>query len=499
MILTRLLFAASIASLMGTALADDTVAGRAIYERGAPASGRAASARVGGGDAMPATLLPCVNCHGHEGRGIAEGGVVPSTITWLELTKPYFARAANGRRRPAYDARSFGRSVRDGIDPAGNRLSPAMPRYDLSNVELGDLIAYLRVLSGPAAPGVTSTSVRVATVIPRGGPPAEIGKQVYAVLRAAFEDAGQVHGRRIDLVALDAPSTPAERQRFERGLVQQPPFALVSGFDTGADGVLEAVAESSEIPLVLPLSFHSDTSASNHQRFYLYPGLEDQLVALIRFVENQRQAQFSRLIVVAPGKPPWLQRVLVRLDRPVEFELIESNRPDFQERLTRAAGVPNAAVIPLDPSFALLGPLPGNTSLLMLSALLPQAIEAIPAATWRDARIALPSLPGDVSTAGLARFLSFLDGHALARGHLPAQIAAYVAARVFLDALGSAGRDLTRPGLIAAVESINDLPTGLTQPLSFGRRRRIAVSSVQIASFDFANRRFVPLGDWPLQ
>lgn len=492
------LAACTLAGMAGSGYADDVTAGRVIYTTGEAVSGRAVRARVAGGDALPASLLPCVNCHGHDGRGVAEGGVTPSQITWLDLTKPYLSKAANGRRRPAYDARSFGRAVRAGIDPAGNRLSAAMPRYEFSAAEFRDLIAYLRTLSGPAAPGVTATSVRIATAVPRNNASAEIAKQIVAVLRATFADAGEIHGRRIELVVLDSPATPIEKARFELEIAQQPPFAFVSGFDAGAAGVLEAVAESSEIPLVLPLSFHSDTSASNYQRFYLYPGLEDQLAALIRFTENQRHAPYSRLIVVAPEKPSWLQRVLVRLDRPVEFELIESDRPDSQERLTRAASAPNTAVILLDPAFALLRPLPGNTSLLMLSALLPQRIEAIPPAVWRNVVIALPSLPSDVSKAGLAEFIRFLDGHAVARGHLPAQIAAYAAARVFLNALGSAGRELTRPGLIAALESLNDLHTGITQPLSFGRRRRIAVSTVQIASFDFANRRFVPLGEWPL-
>src|SRR5690606_38910692 len=57
--------------------------GRLIYREGRSASGGAIQARVGAGQAsIPASAVPCANCHGADGRGRPEGGVRPPDITW---------------------------------------------------------------------------------------------------------------------------------------------------------------------------------------------------------------------------------------------------------------------------------------------------------------------------------------------------------------------------------------------------------------------------------
>jgi hypothetical protein len=65
--------------------------------------------------------VACGNCHGADGQGRPEGGVLPLAIGWEELTKPY-GHAHASRRHGAFDERSFARAVNEGLDPAGNRL-----------------------------------------------------------------------------------------------------------------------------------------------------------------------------------------------------------------------------------------------------------------------------------------------------------------------------------------------------------------------------------------
>ncbi|MGH9425847.1 MAG: c-type cytochrome, partial [Terriglobia bacterium] len=45
-------------------------------------------------------LMACANCHGKDGRGKPEGGVVPSDITWQALTRPYTVTHPGGRTHP---------------------------------------------------------------------------------------------------------------------------------------------------------------------------------------------------------------------------------------------------------------------------------------------------------------------------------------------------------------------------------------------------------------
>ena len=76
--------------------------GREIYLRGVSPSGAELTAEVGvrGGAVVPAASLPCVNCHGRDGRGKPEAGVTPSNVRWESLTRPYEVQEASGRAHP---------------------------------------------------------------------------------------------------------------------------------------------------------------------------------------------------------------------------------------------------------------------------------------------------------------------------------------------------------------------------------------------------------------
>lgn len=45
-----------------------------------------------------------------------------------------------------YDEESFRRALREGITPGGERLSSNMPRWEMSDEDIDDLIAFLKTL-----------------------------------------------------------------------------------------------------------------------------------------------------------------------------------------------------------------------------------------------------------------------------------------------------------------------------------------------------------------
>ena len=104
--------------------------GKQIYLEGEGNSGTVIIARVGQENTeLPASAVPCAGCHGPDGRGRPEGGVLPSDITWSYLTRAYGHQHAYGRKHPAFNEASVVTAITRGVDPAGNRLDPAMPRY----------------------------------------------------------------------------------------------------------------------------------------------------------------------------------------------------------------------------------------------------------------------------------------------------------------------------------------------------------------------------------
>ena len=86
--------------------------GRQLYREGVAADGTSLTATLGQGSlTLPATKVPCASCHGPDGLGRPEAGVVPSNITWANLTKPYGLRHDNGRSHPPYTADAIIRAV----------------------------------------------------------------------------------------------------------------------------------------------------------------------------------------------------------------------------------------------------------------------------------------------------------------------------------------------------------------------------------------------------
>lgn len=477
-------YVAVIVAAARTDRAPDPAAGRQIYVSGSAPSGRAIAASLAGSNDLPATLLPCANCHGADGRGVAEGGVVPSNIRWLELTKPYRAATANGRRRPAYTDLSLRRAIVEGIDSAGNPLHAAMPRYAMAAEDLNDLVAYLKVLGGEDVPGVTATSVRVATIVPDAGPGAAAGAQMKEVLAAYFADAGEIHGRRIALEAV----TPA---KLEASVQTDPPFALAGGLVAGADPIVNETVERAAIPLVLPVSIHGDASAGNRQRFYLSPGIEAQLDGLLRFTAEK--APLSRLVVVVPDAETaaLARRAAERLADPPAVTIATASA-DVAAELDGST-----AVVFLDPGARLAGvPLKGKSRLLFLGGVLPEDFFDASAAYGDRIAVALTTTPGDLTPRGVAEFRAFAARHGIPGNHVALQLSAYAAAKAFVHALKQSGRELSRDSLRAALESLYEFETGVTPPLTFGRGRRIAAPRVYVATIDRTSGDFVRTGSF---
>src|SRR5215218_9248138 len=102
--------------------------GKALYLRGESASGKEIKAMVGELD-VPASTMTCGGCHGLRGEGKTEGGVTAGNLTWSNMIKPYGHKHPSGREHGPYDEKLFAMSLVQGIDPAGNKLAVAMPRF----------------------------------------------------------------------------------------------------------------------------------------------------------------------------------------------------------------------------------------------------------------------------------------------------------------------------------------------------------------------------------
>ncbi|HVR97168.1 MAG TPA: ABC transporter substrate-binding protein [Thermoanaerobaculia bacterium] len=450
-----LLFAAALA-----VLTPQEERGREIFRTGAsPSEEKITAVLSDGAVEVPAATMPCANCHGPDGRGRPEGGVTPSDVTWQTLTKPYGANRPGGRSHPAYTERLLKRAVSLGIDPAGNPLHTAMPRYRMSHADMEDLIAYMKRLGAEPEPGVTEDTVRIGTLLPEG---------VHVLLGAYFEEVnrrGGIYGRKIELTAVPRDQVDKE-----------PLFALL-----GADAGLAPLLEEKQIPAI-----GASGSGVSRNVFYLLSGLEEQTRALIARVD--------------PGS----ELALVAVVDPAAAEAAAAARGLKIRSLRYTPGALDAG--------ALVRDLRGADQLLFLGPGrdLARLLAAADAAGWRpqvfvpgsfagadlfslsrsfDRRVflAFPTLPTDVSPAALAEY------RALAQ---PAQVSALAAAKLLTEALTRTGRELTRDRLIDQLERLDRFETGLLPPLTYGPDRRVGARGAYGVTVDLEKKTFVPVGGW---
>ena len=99
--------------------------------------------------------MTCASCHGPDGRGnryLAMGQVVTPDIRYTTLsaietdTDHIEEEEENEHGHIPYDEVSVRRAITQGIEPDGEPLNAFMPRWSISDRDLDDLIAFLKIL-----------------------------------------------------------------------------------------------------------------------------------------------------------------------------------------------------------------------------------------------------------------------------------------------------------------------------------------------------------------
>jgi ABC-type branched-subunit amino acid transport system substrate-binding protein len=484
--------------------------GKAIYLRGESPSGREIEAAVSD-VAVPASTVTCAGCHGLRGEGKTEAGITAGALTWPHLLTSH--THPTGRTHGAFDEASFARAVTAGVDPAGNRLAAAMPRFRMSAEDMADLLAYLRRVGSEAEPGLSETTIRVGTILPARGALAETGAAMRDVLAAYFEELnarGGVYGRRVELRAgemgADATATAAAARRL---IEQEEVFALVGGMSAGADAELAALAHETETPFIGPATLlPQHDSPVNRQVFYLLPGLGEQARALVNFYARRRPGAQNRVAVVYVKSG-----VAAAAAAAAEAQCRKAGCGTVQKISFDPAGLDAAALVRSlkgadavfffgtgreETGFIREASAAGWTpDVLLLGALTPGDLAAgVPAAFKDRVFVAFPTAPADITPAGLAEFRALQEKYKIAARHTASQLAAYAAAKVFAEALRRSGRDLSREKLVTALEGLYDFETGLTPRVTFGPNRRVGAAGANVLSVDPEKKVFAPAGGW---
>jgi ABC-type branched-subunit amino acid transport system substrate-binding protein len=482
--------------------------GRAIFLRGEVPGKKPLMAMVGDLE-VPAATINCAGCHGRRGEGKTEGGVAAGNLTWSNLTKSYGHTHPSGRKHGPFNESSFTTAVVRGVDPAGNELNVAMPRYRLSIEDMNDLIAYIKRLEFDRDPGLTAESIDVGVPLPSNTGLAELGGAIRQVMSAYFEDLnarGGIYNRKIKLHFTEAGADTATSLRNLNS--QNQIFAFIGGVSAGADKEIGVLAREEEIPFIGPATLLPPVEhPPNRYVFYLLPGVTEQAAALINFADQQLGAKKQRAAVLYPTTElpsAAAEAAMARAKEAGWTDIVKMPYSTFDaNKLAQQLKAEGTATVFMFGGSDVAGLLSAASAIqwtpnvLSLGALTSRDLAAnVPAPFTKKVFLAFPTVPGDVTAEGVAEYKALAEKYKLPSQHAAAQLAALAAAKTFVEGLKRAGADLSREQLITALEGLYEYDTGLTPKLIFGPNRHVGAAGAYVITIDAETKEFISAGGW---
>jgi len=303
----------------------DAELGKQLYWRGTTADGKPTNAVTGAGIVLSGLQLSCVSCHRPSGFGSSEGGKYVPPITGPILFAPrelnrnrifykmfkeaqpsqFSARLREPRMRPAYIAATLARAIRDGVDPVDRTFDPEMPRSDLSDSDMANLIAYLKTLSVTHDPGIEKDTIHFATIVTDDTDPNQRDAVLNTISTFVEWMNTRVAGNRgrpnfspnyhsdfqnsfqrwqMHVWSLHgSPETWTEQIRAQYN--QRPVFAVVSGLVQGSWTPISRFCDAEHIPCIFPNTELPRTTDSDYgYSLYFSRGLELEAEVLARFL-----------------------------------------------------------------------------------------------------------------------------------------------------------------------------------------------------------------------
>jgi hypothetical protein len=292
--------------------------GERMYRKGILPSGDTMRAVTPDGAAARGTTFACASCHTRSGLGSMGEGQRTPPVNGPNLFRPLYpyypslsdserkellpARFQTPPRRPAYTNETLSTAIRKGTDPSGRSFSAVMPRYVLGDRDMATLIRYLKGLSSRPSPGVTETTLALATVVTDDVAPADRDDMLRALDRAIqshnnLRPGGgfmstmismQVMGlgfRQLTLARwlLTGPSE-TWRVQLEKYYGSQPVFAVVGGLSNRKWTPIHRFCEEHQIPCILPITDLPEISETDYYTLYFSKGVYHEGEAVARYL-----------------------------------------------------------------------------------------------------------------------------------------------------------------------------------------------------------------------
>ncbi|MFL5262730.1 MAG: ABC transporter substrate-binding protein, partial [Anaeromyxobacteraceae bacterium] len=359
-----------------------------------------------------------------------------------------------------------------------------------------------------AAPAAASAAAPLAKAVPGAptiffgmaaplfGSDKELGRGMKAGIEAAFataNEAGGVHGKRLELVALDDGNDPAKSAQAMKELVERHGvLAVIGNAGTATAAADVPVVLEHKVPLVGALAGGPALRKDPPDRyvFVFRPGIADETAAAVRYLVEVRRFAPSEIAFFGQddefGEAAWsgfARAMKERQQDPARLAHLSYRRSSSDvdaalKRLRAHSPAPRAVVMA-----ATHGPaarfielakavLPAtvftNVSSVDATALGERLIEAkVPLA---DDVVVTQVVPAPDSRASATmKYRASIEKHALGERPGYLSLEGWVVGTLVVEALKRAGGDVDREKLVDALEGLHDLDIGIGATLAFSK------------------------------
>lgn len=518
--------------------------GETMYQKGLLPSGKPMMALVQGGMEMDTSMCTCSNCHLPSGLGSVEGGVVSPPTNGAKLFAPLRGQRDIpgptmkrsmffGPARTAYNEETLGRCLTLGVNPDGKTLSEIMPRYELNDSEKSILIYYLRHLSSEYSPGLTSDSIRFATIVTEEVSAADRDSLVLPLQSFIRDDWNMrvnsvlAQWNSIWQIAPDAPKTfrnidldvwvlkgspDTWGKQLEEYYRQKPVFAILGGVTTGSWAPMHEFCEKNKIPCLLPYTDLPVVASDERYTFYVSKGGYQEGEAAANFltkvqnlppetpvVQVYRNDDRGKALAQGAGDMLAVRGHSVLVNRAVAPE--ETMGAEFWKKLS--AAYPKAVLLlwlaPAD--LAGVGRLAetGNRPLFFSSTLLGGEYAAVPDAIRDVSYVMYPHRLAEEEAYSLNILNTWLKFRKLTVSNMKIASQAVLLKSVLSDALYNIAGEYYRDFFIDTLDMSRDqLQTSITYPvLTFGPGQRYASKGCYVTTITKGDKpKLVRQSDW---
>lgn len=379
-------------------------------------------------------------------------------------------------------------------------------------------LAFATAQTESATPGVTDDQITIGYTMPMSGPLGYIGSQTAYGVEAVFDqvnEQGGIYGRQLKLITYDSGLDAGQAlANYRKLILEDQVFAVLFGFGSFVRPAYPFFEEQG-VPWLFPMAPPNDMIFPAHKYlFSLFPTTATQVKTMAKWTVDQGYKRVACLYGDSASGQTGIDGLRGELEGTgVELVAAEAIKNDATSAAVQVAkfaqadpdivmiiGMVHAPAVlavkemkklDMDADIMLAMPITGAITLQMLEG---TDVEGMYGSWWGAIQYPSSQATETPEMKAMRELLLAKYPDVFNDSNVGGTVEHALSVELFVEALRRAGQDLTREGLIAAMETFDNYDTGKGSVATFSPTRREGVAGGIITRVE--NGDWVPASDW---